>query len=302
MPPEQMRSARFADTRSDIWSLGVILYELVTGQPPFDAEMYPDLVFKVTLEPAAPPSSINRNVPAKLEAAILRCLEKDPAKRFSDIGKLAAAIAPFGPPSARAAAERAQRMLVSSRASVSSLEPNGGGAAGATLSRTASTWSSGSRTGARSKTGVVVAITAAVGAVALLGAVVLFGMMGDAPQAGGEITPTTEAPSTTQNDPGQAQSPAAGGTGISVVPGTEAAPQAPPPTTADTLDPPKTSPQVNAPTAAQTAGPQAPTAPASTGAGPAAAKTSATPQAPSQPGGAPTTTPVKKNPFDMTLK
>jgi eukaryotic-like serine/threonine-protein kinase len=309
MPPEQMRSARLAETRSDIWSLGVILYELVTGQPPFDAEMYPDLVFKVTLEPPPPPSSINRNIPPKLEAAILRCLEKDPAKRFPDIGKFAAAIAPFGPAGASASADRAQRMLITSRASIPSLEQSSAGGAGAALSRTASTWSSGSRTGARSKTGVVVAITLAVGAVAVLGAVALFATMGDTPSTGREIAPATEAQTTTTNGPGPAQSPAAGPTGISVVPGTEAAPQAPPPVA--TVEPPaKTPPQVNAPTGAQTAATLAPTAPASPG--PTAAKTGAAPQAPappetaqapSQPGTPPpTTTQGKRNPFDMTIK
>lgn len=113
MSPEQMRAARNADVRSDIWAIGVILYELCTGKPPFDAEVYSDLVLKVSLEAPPPPASIRRDLPPKLEAVILRCLEKDPARRFPDVAKLAEALVPFASKEASFSAVRAQDTLKS---------------------------------------------------------------------------------------------------------------------------------------------------------------------------------------------
>jgi serine/threonine-protein kinase len=111
MPPEQMRATRLADTRSDIWSMGVILHEILTGHPPFEAEFYPDLVLKVATQPPPPPSSLRPEVPPQLDAAILRCLEKKQEHRFQTVLELAAAIAPFGPARAQGALERIQRFL-----------------------------------------------------------------------------------------------------------------------------------------------------------------------------------------------
>lgn len=96
MAPEQMRSTRDADTRADIWSLGIILYELVTGTVPFDAESFVELAMKVISEEPTPPGQLRPDLPAEVEAAILRCIQKNPAHRFANVAELAAAIAPFG--------------------------------------------------------------------------------------------------------------------------------------------------------------------------------------------------------------
>jgi serine/threonine protein kinase len=95
MSPEQMRSSKNVDARSDIWGLGVILYELLTGRVPFEAEAIPELCLKVVQDPAEPPRSIRPDVPEGLSAVVLKCLEKDPAMRFENVADLAAALEPY---------------------------------------------------------------------------------------------------------------------------------------------------------------------------------------------------------------
>ena len=90
MAPEQMRSARNADSRSDIYSLGAILYYLVAAKPPFAAESLPELCLHVLNDPPAPLDGDRLGLPAQLIEAIERCLAKDPRARFADVGELAA--------------------------------------------------------------------------------------------------------------------------------------------------------------------------------------------------------------------
>jgi serine/threonine-protein kinase len=111
MSPEQMRSARDVDHRTDIWSLGAVLYELCAGQPPFSADSIPALIAAIMSDPPGSLRDRRPELPEGLVAIILRCLEKDRTMRFNDVGELAAALCAFAPHRSMAVVERAARIL-----------------------------------------------------------------------------------------------------------------------------------------------------------------------------------------------
>ncbi len=110
MSPEQFRGARAADERSDIWALGVILYELLTGHVPFEADAITQLTAMVLSDPPRPIETLRADVPDELVRTIGRCLEKNPAARFESIAQLAAALQSFAPSDARDLAVRIARI------------------------------------------------------------------------------------------------------------------------------------------------------------------------------------------------
>lgn len=95
MSPEQIRSTRDVDLRTDIWALGVTLYQLLSARMPFGGTQLAEIAVAVMTAPPAPLS-----VDPKLEAIVLRCLEKEPERRFASVAELAVALMPFGGPSA----------------------------------------------------------------------------------------------------------------------------------------------------------------------------------------------------------
>src|SRR5205814_6446626 len=82
MSPEQVRNAKQVDARADIWSLGVILHELLTGAPAFNADTLPGICAAIIADEPPPVRSLRADAPAELELIVSKCLEKSVAARF----------------------------------------------------------------------------------------------------------------------------------------------------------------------------------------------------------------------------
>jgi eukaryotic-like serine/threonine-protein kinase len=121
MSPEQMRSSKDVDARSDIWALGVILYELVSGAQPFKADTMPELVVQIMEQPPPPLHGRRSDLPLGLDAVVARCLEKDRGKRFESIGAMAIALLPYAPKRSKISVERITGTLRSAGYSASAL-------------------------------------------------------------------------------------------------------------------------------------------------------------------------------------
>ncbi len=108
MSPEQMKASGDVDARTDIWSIGVILYEMLAAVSPFDAATIPMICANVLSMP--PPKLEMANAPEGLERILLRCLEKDPKNRYRDVAHLVRSLAPFSPEQAKVTLDRIGRL------------------------------------------------------------------------------------------------------------------------------------------------------------------------------------------------
>jgi len=119
MSPEELGAGPSLDHRTDIWSLGATLHELLTGRTAFEPSMLPELVSAIMHRPPIPVRRLRPDVPPELAAVVERCLAKDREARFSSAADLARALLPFAPESARGIAERAATMVPAFTPSVS---------------------------------------------------------------------------------------------------------------------------------------------------------------------------------------
>ena len=89
MSPEQVQS-KFVDGRSDVFSLGIVLYEMLTGHPPFTGDDLSTILYNIMNFEPAPPSSINEGVPEPFDRIVMRALSKRPAERYQSARDMAA--------------------------------------------------------------------------------------------------------------------------------------------------------------------------------------------------------------------
>jgi serine/threonine-protein kinase len=149
MSPEQMRSARDVDHRTDIWSLGVVLFEMVTGATPWSSDSLGELLAQIANEPTPNVRKRLPSAPPELQAVIDRCLQKQRGARYQSVADLALALHPLGSQRAQATLERVLRIAGQSSATGVVTKVN------AETTASASGTSVGSRSRSRSRRTVI---------------------------------------------------------------------------------------------------------------------------------------------------
>lgn len=228
MSPEQMRSTKDADTLSDVWALGAILFQLITGRPPYEGETIPELCAKLFTEDAPPPSTVRAGLPANLDAVLHRALARDSTRRFQNVAELGAALLEFAP-AGRIHVERSRRVLQAADGhKPSSVAPGPISSESPTIQASVSAVALWSQLSGRERRRRWALVAAAVLAVAVAGVSVMRQKF-STPSAGAEKTVASNVPQAPSPEPiAAAQPPATVTEPVVAAPATSVEPLLPP--------------------------------------------------------------------------
>ena len=131
MSPEQIKTPRDVDARTDVWSLGVVLHEMITGRPAFAGETVWAMLSRILTDDVPPPSTLAAELPAALDEVLKRCLARDRAARYPSVLALREALLPFAgapgpiaaPPSSSAAEPTPEAVVLAGRETLDEAEP-----------------------------------------------------------------------------------------------------------------------------------------------------------------------------------
>jgi serine/threonine-protein kinase len=166
MSPEQMASSRDVDARTDIWSLGIILYELLTGVLPFNGEALHEVYSRIMTKAPQPLRDYRPDAPPGLQEVIIKCLEKNRNNRYLNVAELAVALSSFGPKRARSSVDRISRVIQLSGLSASAMQlPPSSESISAAAPGTVASWG---RTAPSARRNRYLSIAAALGILVML--------------------------------------------------------------------------------------------------------------------------------------
>lgn len=212
MSPEQLNSARDVDTRTDIWALGVILFEMLSARPPFYADDLPQLIVQILNVRPASLRQLRPEVPQQLQDVVEKMLAKNRDERFSNIGEVAQALAPFASPRGYISIDRVSRLVgsqtgvLTAKERLSNTGPGGTSGSAAIALNTNSPWGNTKPTQTSpgtptSKTPLFVALGGFALVVALVGVFVVRPLVFGKSGSDDKPTPAAQAKSKDEDPP-----------------------------------------------------------------------------------------------------